>query len=335
MVFDLGNVGGHGTGRGAAFVGSIVQSGFFIGGEVRTIAEPVLRIILHVEGDLVYTVIQFVCNFPAYGTVGHQCSLTIHRIIVRIQRREAVTHRIRQDGVVGGEGGDIFGNAVKYVVNTVVRFACTIILANACDGVHHIIGVSRVTNAVANSVDDGASPLSSISLRDGANAVVVDTVEVPSITNVIIGGVEFSRANSIAEVADNIGKFAHIHAIGLVVPYNGSGGAAPIAVGRFAVCQNDHDFCGVRPTAVQHRLGAANSGLNVGTAARTQILDCFIEGVLSIGQVSGVQNVIIIGNNANSYVILCSSTCIVAEELVYKGLCSGLCIVHLTAAFAH
>ena len=123
-----------------------------------------------------FLVVQFVCNFPVYGTVGHQCSITIHRIIVRSQRREALTHRIRQDGIVGSEGGDIVGNAVKYVVNTVVRLACTIILANACDGVHHIIGVSLVTNAVADSVDDGAGFLSGIGLRDGANAVVVNVI---------------------------------------------------------------------------------------------------------------------------------------------------------------
>ena len=80
VILDCGNVGGHETGRGAVFVGSIVQSGFFIGGKGGTLAEPVLRIILHVEGDHMFLVVQFVCNFPAYGTVGHQFSQVIHLI---------------------------------------------------------------------------------------------------------------------------------------------------------------------------------------------------------------------------------------------------------------
>ena len=286
-----------------------------------------------------FLVVQFVCNFPVYGTIVNQLNVIIQLIWAIVQHREAVTHRIRQDGVVGSEGGDIVGNAVKYVVNTVVRLACTIILASACNGVHHIIGVFLVTDAVANSVDDGASPLSGISLRDGANAVVVDFMAVVSIGD-MIGNIDLvvsSHANSVVEVevTDNIAEIACIYAISFGVPHNGGGGAALIAVGRFAVCQNDHDFCGVRPTAVQHRLGAANSGLNVGTAVSMQTINRQIERVLVIGQASGVRNIACIGNNADSYVSLCSSACIAAEELVYKGLCSGLCIVHLTAAFAH
>ena len=162
-----------------------------------------------------------------------------------------------------------------------------------------------------------------------------DIVEVPSIVNEIIGVVDCSRANFIAEVADNIGKFAHIHAIGLAVPCNGSGGAALIAVGRFAVCQNDHDLCGVTPDASQHRLGASNSGLNVGTAVSLQPINRRIERALVIGQASGARNVVSIRDNANFYVLLCSSACIAAEELVHKGLCSLLRIGHLIAAFAH